>query len=116
MNTLQIMRGALAAGRLGCFDDYVDAVFRHMWVESRKMDDPEVVQTALAESGLPVEDLLAGMQDPEVKAELIANTEQSVERGTFGSPSFFVGEELWFGKDRLEDVEREIDARSGREA
>jgi 2-hydroxychromene-2-carboxylate isomerase len=116
VNTLQIMRGAVAAGRLGCFDDYVEAVFRHMWEESRKMDDPEVVQTALAESGLPVEDLLAGMQDPEVKAELIANTERSVERGSFGSPSFFVGDELWFGKDRLDDVEREILARSGRQS
>lgn len=113
VNTLQIMRGAVAAGRLGCLDAYADAVFRSMWEESRKMDDPEVVQAVLADNGLPVEDLLAGMQDPEVKAELIANTERSVERGTFGSPSFFVGDELWFGKDRLEDVEREILIRSG---
>ena len=110
VNTLSIMRGAIAAQRAGCFERYVDEVYRHMWSEPKKMDDPEVLRAALVESGLPADELLAGAQDPAVKAELIANTEDSVARGVFGSPSFFVGSELYFGKDRLRDVEEEIEA------
>jgi 2-hydroxychromene-2-carboxylate isomerase len=112
VNTLQLMRGAIAAKRAECFDRYVDEVFRHMWSDPKKMDDPEVIRAALEESGLPAELLMDGMQEPAVKQELIANTEASVARGVFGSPSFFVGDELFFGKDTLEDVEREI-ARQG---
>jgi 2-hydroxychromene-2-carboxylate isomerase len=106
------MRGAIAAQRAGCFERYVDEVFRHMWSDPKKMDDPEVVRAALEESSLPVEALMEGMQDPAVKQALIANTEDSVARGVFGSPSFFVGDELFFGKDTLDDVAREI-ARQG---
>ncbi len=108
VNTLQIMRGALAARREGCFERYVDEVYRHMWSDPKKMDDAEVIRAAFEESGLPADALFAGMQDPAVKQELIANTEDSVARGVFGSPSFFVGDELFFGKDSLDDVEREI--------
>ena len=110
VNTLKIMRGAIAAQKQGLFERYVDEVYRHMWAEPKKMDDPEVIRAALAASGLPADALLAGMEDPEVKAKLIANTEDSVARGVFGSPSFFVGGELFFGKDRLRDVEEEIEA------
>jgi 2-hydroxychromene-2-carboxylate isomerase len=109
VNTLQIMRGAIVAARLGIFERYVDEVYRHMWAEPKKMDEPEVIAAALEESNLPAERIIEGIQDPEVKAELMANTGQSVERGVFGSPSFFVGEELYFGKDRLRDVEEEIE-------
>lgn len=112
INTLQPMRGAIAAARLGCLEPYVETIFRFMWSEPRKLDDPEVLAASLREAGLDADALLSGAADPEVKAALIANTEASVERGVFGSPSFFVGEELFFGKDRLEDVEREIVARS----
>jgi 2-hydroxychromene-2-carboxylate isomerase len=108
VNTLQLMRGAIAAQRQNCFDRYVDEVFRHMWCDPKKMDDPEVIRAALEESKLPVDALIAGMQDPGVKQELIANTEDSVARGVFGSPSFFVEGELFFGKDRLDEVERAI--------
>jgi 2-hydroxychromene-2-carboxylate isomerase len=108
VNTLQVMRGAIVAQREGCFDRYVDEVYRHMWAEPKKMDDPEVIVAALAESGLPGETILKGIQDPEVKARLITNTEDSVNRGVFGAPSFFVGDELFFGKDKLRDVEEEI--------
>jgi 2-hydroxychromene-2-carboxylate isomerase len=73
------------------------------------MDEPDVIKAALAESKLPVEPLLELVQDAGVKQELISNVERSVARGVFGSPSFFVGEELYFGKDRLRDVEEEID-------
>ncbi len=110
VNTLQIMRGAVVAQRLGCFERYVDEVFRHMWADPKKMDDPEVMAAALTESGLPTDAILAGIQDPDVKARLIANTQDAVDRGVFGSPSFFVGSELFFGKDRLRDVEEAIAA------
>jgi 2-hydroxychromene-2-carboxylate isomerase len=112
VNTLQIMRGAVAARREGCFERYVDEVYRHMWSDPKKMDDPDVIRAALAESKLPVDALLAGMLDPTVKQELIANTEGSVERGVFGSPSFFVGGELFFGKDTLGEVEQAIIAQA----
>ena len=108
VNTLQIMRGAVFAKRQGYFETYVDEVYRHMWREPKKMDELEIIRAALAESGLPVDEILAGAQDPEVKQALIANTEASVARGTFGSPTFFVGNEIFFGKDKLRDVEEEI--------
>ena len=108
VNTLMIMRGAVAAQFEGVFDRYVDEVFRHMWAEPKKMDDPEVVRAAFAQSGLPVDALLARAQTPEVKERLLRNTESTVARGTFGSPTFFVGNEMFFGKDRLRDVEEEI--------
>ena len=109
VNTLAIMRGAVAAKRVGCFERYVDEVYRHMWAYPKKMDDPTVIRAALAESGLPADALLALTGDAEVKQELLANTERSVARGTFGSPSFYVGDELFFGKDRLREVEEEIE-------
>ena len=108
VNTLQIMRGAVYAQSTDYFERYVDEVYRHMWREARKMDDPEVIRAALEESGLPADEILAGAADPAVKQQLIANTEDSVARGTFGSPTFFVGEEIYFGKDKLRDVEEEI--------
>ena len=110
VNTLLIMRGAVAAQLEGCFGRYADAVFRHMWAEPKKMDDPEVVRAALEQSGLDAARLLGRTQEPEVKDRLLKNTQDSVARGTFGSPTFFVGEEMFFGKDRLRDVEEEITA------
>jgi 2-hydroxychromene-2-carboxylate isomerase len=84
-----------------------------MWCDPKKLDDPEILRAALAESGLPADELLEATQDPSVKAELLANTEASVGRGVFGSPSFFVGGELFFGTDRLREVEEEIEAQKG---
>ena len=110
VNTLLIMRGAVAAQRLGVFEAYVDAVYRAMWVDGLKMDDPAVVRATLDAAGLPGEQLLELAQDAAVKAELIANTEDAVAHGVFGSPSFRVGGELFFGKDKLRDVEEEIAA------
>jgi 2-hydroxychromene-2-carboxylate isomerase len=110
VNTLRIMRGAVAAEMDGGFSQYVDAVFHHMWGQPKKMDDPEVIRAALDESGVDGAALLARIEDPGVKQALIANTEASVARGTFGSPTFFVGDEMWFGKDRLRDVEEAIGA------
>jgi 2-hydroxychromene-2-carboxylate isomerase len=108
VNTLLIMRGAVAAQHEGVFKRYVDEMFRYMWGEPRDMDDPEVVRGALAESGFDAERLLALTQEPDVKEQLLKNTEATVARGAFGSPTFFVGEEIFFGKDKLGEVEEEI--------
>jgi 2-hydroxychromene-2-carboxylate isomerase len=108
VNTLQLMRGAIAAESEGVFKPYVDAMFRYMWAEPRKMDDPEVIRASLKEAGLDADLLVRRAQDDDVKQRLLANTQAAVDRGVFGSPSFFVGEELFFGKDQLRDVEEEI--------
>lgn len=105
VNTLNLMRAAVAAQLEGVFEKYVEAAFHHMWVEPKKMDDPEVALKALAASGLDAAKLLARSQEPEVKAKLIENTQAAVERGAFGSPTFFVGKEMFFGKEQLREVE-----------
>jgi 2-hydroxychromene-2-carboxylate isomerase len=108
VNTVQIMRGAVAAEIDGRLAEYVDAVFRLMWEEEKKMDDPEVIRASLDAAGLDGARMLARIQAQEVKDKLIKNTEASVVRGTFGAPTFFVGDEMFFGKDKLRDVEEEI--------
>jgi 2-hydroxychromene-2-carboxylate isomerase len=113
VNTLILMRGAVAAQHEGCFERYVEVVYRNMWSDPMKMDEPDIIRAALTEGGLDAAHLLARAQAPEVKQELIANTEASVARGTFGSPTFFVGDEIFFGKDQLRDVEDAITARRG---
>jgi 2-hydroxychromene-2-carboxylate isomerase len=110
VNTLQIMRGAMVAQRAGFFEKYINDMYKNMWAEPKKLDDPEVITAVLSESGLPVEDIMKGIQDPSVKQELITNTEAAVTNGVFGSPSFLVGTELYFGKDRLREVEEEIES------
>jgi 2-hydroxychromene-2-carboxylate isomerase len=108
VNTLTLMRAAVAAEQLGILDRYVDAMFRHMWAEPKKMDDPETLRAAMTESQLDADLLLTMAQTQDVKDRLLANTSASVERGTFGSPTFFVGDQIFFGKDRLRDVEAAI--------
>jgi 2-hydroxychromene-2-carboxylate isomerase len=108
VNTLTIMRGAVAAQTEGVFERYVDEIYRHMWSQPKKLDDPAVLQAALIESGFAAGRFGELVQDPDVKARLLDNTQRSVARGTFGSPTFFVGDEIFFGKDRLRDVEDAI--------
>ena len=108
VNTLAIMRGAVAAQRLGIYERYIDEIYCRMWAEPKKLDDPEVLRRALIEAGFDAGRLLALSQTDEVKNELRTNTERSVARGTFGSPTFFVGDDIYFGKDRLRDVEEAI--------
>jgi 2-hydroxychromene-2-carboxylate isomerase len=105
VNTLNLMRAAIAAQLDGVFEKYVEAAFHHMWGEPKKMDDPEVAIKALTASGLDAAKLFARAQEPEVKAKLIENTQSAVERGAFGSPTFFVGKEMFFGKEQLREVE-----------
>ncbi len=108
VNTLMMMRGAIAAQSLDVFARYVDEMYRNMWAEPKKMDDPNIFRAALDEAGLESARILELIQQPKVKDQLIENTRRSVERGTFGSPTFYVGNEIFFGKDRLRDVEEMI--------
>ncbi|MGA9794610.1 MAG: 2-hydroxychromene-2-carboxylate isomerase [Rhizomicrobium sp.] len=110
VNTLAIMRMAAAADKAGFLPRYTDAVFHHMWEAPRKMDDPDVIRAALAESGLDADALLAAAQKPQVKQALMDNTERAVGRGAFGSPTFFVGDEMYFGKNTLREIEEVLAA------
>jgi 2-hydroxychromene-2-carboxylate isomerase len=108
VNTLGLMRAAVAAQLDGGFKEYIDAAFHHMWVEPKKMDDPEVALKALTASGIDAAKLFARAQDADVKARLTENTQRAVERGAFGAPTFFVGNEMFFGKEQLREVEELI--------
>ena len=113
VNTLQLMRGAVAAQQAGVLAPYVQAMYACMWEQERKMDDPAVFRAALVDAGLPADALLAMITTNPVKAGLMANTEAAVAAGAFGSPTFLVGNELYFGKDRLREVEEEITRQAG---
>jgi 2-hydroxychromene-2-carboxylate isomerase len=108
VNTLLLMRCAVAAQFEGVFKPYVAAAYHYMWEVPKKMDDPAVARDALAAAGLDADRLLARAQDADVKARLVANTQAAVDRGAFGAPTFFVGDEIFFGKDQLRDVEEAI--------
>jgi 2-hydroxychromene-2-carboxylate isomerase len=108
VNTLMMMRGAIAARSLKVFERYVDEMYRHMWAEPKKMDDPAIYRTALSGAGFDADRFCELIETREIKDELLKNTQESVERGTFGSPTFYVGDEIFFGKDRLRDVEELI--------
>lgn len=105
VNTLQIMRGLIAAQHLGVAHQYRQVVSAAMWEQGEKMDDVNVVERVLASAGLDSAKLFALAQSPDVKAELVANTEAAVQRGVFGLPTIFVGQEMFFGKERLGQVE-----------
>ena len=113
VNTLTLMRGVVAAEFEGLFEPYFRAACHHMWVEPKKMDDPQVFREAFLASGLDIDRIIARAQQDDVKKKLIENTNGAVARGTFGSPTFFVGNEIYFGKDSLREVEEEILAQLG---
>jgi 2-hydroxychromene-2-carboxylate isomerase len=108
VNTLTLMRGAVAAQFENVFEGYLRAAYHHMWVEPKKMDDPAVFREAFLASGVDIDRLIARAQQDDVKKKLIENTSDAVARGSFGSPTFFVGKEIFFGKDSLRNVEDEI--------
>ncbi len=108
VNTLMMMRGAVFAEDKDYYRKYVDAMFDCMWGSPRKMDELEVFSAALEEYDLPAADVMAGTQDPQVKQRLIDSTNAAVERGAFGSPTFFLGEEIYFGKEKLRDIEEAV--------
>lgn len=108
VNTLAIMRGAVAAKQLGMFEPYVNAIYAGMWEEGLNLSDPTVIHATLAKHSIHAEPLLQAIQSAEVKSALLDNTQKAFDRGAFGSPTFFVGQEIFFGKDRLRDVEEAI--------
>ncbi|MEM7358145.1 MAG: 2-hydroxychromene-2-carboxylate isomerase [Pseudomonadota bacterium] len=112
VNTLLLVRGAIVAEQEGFLADYIDQGLNHMWRDPKKMDDPEVFAEAMNQSGFDGAGMLEKMQDPEVKQRLMDNTSAAVDRGVFGIPTFFVGSEMFFGKDRLGQVEQEINRSS----
>lgn len=105
VNTLLLMRGAIAAKQNGQLDKYVEAGLTAMWEDGENMSDPDVFKSVMDKAGLDGTALLAATQAPTVKVGLADNTDKAVERGVFGIPTFFVGEEMFFGKDRLDQVE-----------
>ena len=113
VNTLNLMRGAVYAQENGFFEKYVEVVFKSMWVDNKKMDDIEVIQSVLKENELPTKDIFEGTQDQNVKNKLIENTNYAVEQGAFGAPSFLIDGELFFGKETLQDVEDLILSKTG---
>lgn len=108
VNTVSIMRGLIAAQELGCETAYIDVVLSAMWEKSLKMDDPEVMAKALTDSGLDADAIFALIQTDPIKEKLKANTQAAVDRGVFGVPTFFVGDEMFFGKERLGQVEEAL--------
>jgi len=110
VNTVLLQRGALVAERDGRLMDYIEAGLHHMWEAPKKMGDPEAYAAAMSESGFDGAALVEGAQDPAIKQKLIDNTAAAVERGAFGIPTFYVGDDMFFGKDRLDQVEEAIAA------
>ena len=108
VNTLILMRAAIVAGDEGRLAEYIDAGLVAMWETNKKMDDPEVFVAVMNDAGFDGANLLERTQDPSIKQRLMDNTAQAVSRGAFGVPTFFVGSEMFFGKDRLVQVEEEL--------
>lgn len=105
VSTLLLMRGAIAAKQNGDLDIYVKTGLKAMWEDGENMSDPEVFSNVMTAAGLDGSALLAATQDPAIKTKLAENTDAAVARGVFGIPTFFAGDEMFFGKDRLDQVE-----------
>jgi 2-hydroxychromene-2-carboxylate isomerase len=108
VNTLAVMRVLAGAQLEGNLMQVLDAAMHHMWEKPKKLDDPEVLKAALKESGLDAQHLFERSQEQPVKDALIKNTQEAVARGAFGIPTFFVNGAMFFGKDRLRDIEDEV--------
>ena len=109
INTLALMRGAVAyQDDVVVSSTYRDAIFRAIWVEARNLNEPDVIGQVLSDAGLDPAELMNRIGQQTVKDQLIANTEEAVNRGVFGAPTFFVGEQMFFGQDRLDFVAEAI--------
>ncbi len=109
-NTLPLMRGALVAERRDELERYSDAVFDAVWRDGRNMGDPAVIGTTLTERGFDAASYFAEVQEQEIKDELKRRVDHAVAKGVFGAPTFFVGDKMWFGQDRLDWIEAELGA------
>jgi len=109
INTLALMRGAVAyQDDAVAASTYRDAIFTAIWVEARNLNEPDVIGQVLSDAGLDPAELMNRIGQQTVKDQLIANTEEAVNRGVFGAPTFFVGEQMFFGQDRLDFVAEAI--------
>jgi 2-hydroxychromene-2-carboxylate isomerase len=108
INTLPLMRGALVAERSGELERYSDTMFDAVWRDGRNMGDPEVIGATLTENGFDTPAYFTGVEEQGIKDELKRRVEQAVAKGVFGAPTFFVGDKMWFGQDRLDWVEAEL--------
>ena len=114
INTLPLMRGALAAKELGCFDVYCQVIFSAIWQKGLNLGDMDILARELASADIDVKALIALSQDTEIKQSLIRLTDEAVKRGLFGVPTMFIGDDMYFGQDRLDFIEAELAARSNR--
>lgn len=110
VNTLHLMRGAVVAEEEGNLAPYTEAVFHAMWVDGKDMTEPSVIAEVLSAAGLDAAQVFERVQEQAIKQKLIAYTEEAVSRGTFGAPTFFVGEDMFWGQDRLDFVEEALAA------
>ena len=113
INTVALMRGAVAM-QMKLPDDfmtYVDAIFKAMWAEPRNLGEPAEVGAVLKKAGLDAERIFALVGEQEIKDKLKANSDDAVARGVFGAPTFFVGEEMFFGQDRLDFVAEALETK-----
>ena len=108
VNTLLLVRGAIAADNDGRLSDYIEIGLKAMWEDGHNMSDPEVFAKVFTEGGFDGTKILAATQDQAIKDKLMANTAKAVERGAFGIPTFYVGDEMFFGKDRIDQVIAEL--------
>jgi 2-hydroxychromene-2-carboxylate isomerase len=108
INTMRLMRGAVAAQHAECFAEYHRAIYPAFWVDGANLGEPGVIRAVLDKAGLNADLILARIEEPDVKEQLRLNTEEAVRRGVFGAPTFFVGEEMFWGNDRLMFVEEAL--------
>jgi len=110
INTLSLMRGAcgMQMRHPDALGRYIAAVFQAMWVQPCNMGDPQVLAQVLGAAGFEAQEFMDLIADPQVKAQLISNTDEAVARGVFGAPSMLVGDQLFFGQDRLDFVRQAL--------
>ena len=112
INTIMLMRGFIAAQEAGLIDQYVDANLSAMWEQGLNMGDPEVAAGVWQAAGLDAAGLVEAIQTQPVKDALLQNTQQAADRGAFGVPTFFVGDEMFFGKERIIQIEQMLGSKS----
>ena len=110
VNTLSLMRGAVSYQEDGDFLKYVNVIFQNMWVEPKNLNDHEVLEKVLMENNFDIDDFMKRISDQNIKNKLISNTENAVKKGAFGAPTIFIGNEMFFGQDRMEFVENSINS------
>jgi len=104
VNTISLIRGAIVAQKNDFFESYVEIVLSGLWEQSLKLDTPEALHELLNNNDCYPDLVIEGIAKDEIKAELIANTSEAVEKGAFGIPTFFVENEMFYGKDSLREL------------